>query len=184
MNCLETIIAGFGGQGILSAGRILATSGLFEGKQVSWYPSYGPEMRGGTANCGIVISDERIGSPVINNPDVAIVMNISSLEKFEATVKPGGILIADSNLVPRKPNRADIKSFYIPATEIADKLGNSAYANIVLLGKLIKETNIATTQSFEKALKDCLPQKKHYMIPDEMKAFKIGMEHEEELATL
>jgi 2-oxoglutarate ferredoxin oxidoreductase subunit gamma len=179
MNYLETIISGFGGQGILSAGRILATCGLVEGKDISWYPSYGPEMRGGTANCGVIISSKKIGSPIVNTPSAAIIMNISSMDKFESSIAKGGFLFADSNLVTRKPTRDDLQSFYIPATEIATKLGNKTFANIVLLGKLIQETKIVSSEVFEEALRICLPQKKHYMIPNEVKALKIGMDYEE-----
>lgn len=181
---LETIIAGFGGQGILSAGRILAYAGMVEGKNVSWYPSYGPEMRGGTANCGIVIASEPVGSPVISRPHAVIVMNISSLERFEQTLLPGGLLIVDSSLVPKKPTRTDIQSYCIPATEMADQIGNKSFANIVLLGKLIAKTEVLKESSFEKALTKTLPKKYHHMIPDEMKALKMGMEFEENLVTL
>jgi 2-oxoglutarate ferredoxin oxidoreductase subunit gamma len=184
MNYLETIISGFGGQGILSAGRILATCGLVEGKDVSWYPSYGPEMRGGTANCAVIISSKKIGSPIVNTPSAAIIMNINSMDKFESSIANEGFLFADSNLVTRKTNRDDIQSFYVPATEIATKLGNKTFANIVLLGKLIKETKIISSEVFEEALRICLPQKKHYMIPDEVKALKIGMNFQENVRLL
>lgn len=182
MNYLETTLAGFGGQGILSAGRILAYAGLIEGKCVSWYPSYGPEMRGGTANCGVVVADEPVASPIISRPHAAIIMNIASLDKFEAELATNGLLIVDSSLVPTRPVRSDLETYFIPATEIADGLGNKAFANIVMLGKLIGKTGIVSMESFEAALKKTLPPKKHHMIPDEMKALKIGMEYQQEVA--
>jgi 2-oxoglutarate ferredoxin oxidoreductase subunit gamma len=180
MNYLETTIAGFGGQGILSAGRILAYAGLIAKKSVSWYPSYGPEMRGGTANCGVVIANEEIGSPIISNPHAAIVMNIASLDKFESELRPNGLLIVDSSLVPVREVRKDIEAYFIPATEIADSLGNKTFANIVMLGKLIGKTGIVTPENFEAALKKSLPPKKHFMIPDEMKALEYGMNFQNE----
>ena len=177
MKYLETTLAGFGGQGILSAGRILAYAGLVDGKHVSWYPSYGPEMRGGTANCGVVVADEDIGSPIISKPHAAIIMNIASLDKFEKELRKDGLLIVDSSLVPIRPVRTDLETYFIPATEIASEIGNKAFANIVMLGKLIGKTGIVSVESFESALKKTLSPKKHFMIPDEMKALKIGMDY-------
>ena len=170
----EIIIAGFGGQGILSAGRIIAQAGMFEGKNVSWLPSYGPEMRGGTANCNVIISRDSVGSPILNSATVLIVMNNPSLQKFEKAVVPGGLIIADSSLVEEKRSRHDVKYFFIPATKIAMDMGNATYANIVMLGKLINETKIVGETFFKKALEYILPQRRHYMIPDEMKALESG----------
>lgn len=170
----EIIIAGFGGQGILSAGRIIAQAGMFEGRQVSWLPSYGPEMRGGTANCNVIISDDQVASPIINSSTALIVMNGPSLEKFEETVVGGGIIICDSTLVEEKRGRDDVEYFFIPATKIAMDMGNATYATIVLMGKLINETKIVTDDTFKRALEYVLPQRRHYMIPDEMKALEIG----------
>ncbi|WP_054750298.1 2-oxoacid:acceptor oxidoreductase family protein [Ruminiclostridium josui] len=170
MKQLELIIAGFGGQGILSAGRLLAYAGMLEGKNVSWLPSYGPEMRGGTANCSVVISDEPVGSPILDTANVLIVMNGPSLEKFEKSVVSGGLIISDSSLVEAKPVRTDIDFVGIPATQMASDMGNLTYANIIILGKLLAKTEIVSKKSFEAALKKVLPPKKHYMIPDEMKA--------------
>jgi len=171
----EFIIAGFGGQGILSAGRLLAYAGMLEDKNVSFLPSYGPEMRGGTANCMVVISDAEIGSPVLNSCTALVVMNNPSLEKFESWLKPGGILIYDSSMIQKKPNRTDIKAFGIPATQLANEAGNKTYSNIYLLGKLIKETGCVKVESFEKALYSVLSESKHYMIPAEMEVLKVGM---------
>lgn len=168
MEQLEIILAGFGGQGILSAGRLLAYAGMLEGKNVSWLPSYGPEMRGGTANCSVVISDNVIGSPVLNEADVLIAMNGPSLEKFENVVVPGGLIITDASLVKNAPQRKDVDVFEIPATMLASDMGNLTYANIILLGKLLEHTGIVKRESFEAALKEVLSKKKHYMIPEEM----------------
>lgn len=173
----EFIIAGFGGQGILSAGRLLAYAGMLEDKNVSFLPSYGPEMRGGTANCMVVISDTEIGSPVLNSCSALVVMNNPSLEKFESWIKPGGILIADSSLVHKKTTRTDISVFEIPATQLANDAENKPYSNIYLLGKLIKETGCVKPQNFEKALYSVLSENKHYMIPEEMEALKTGMSY-------
>lgn len=173
----EVILAGFGGQGILSAGRLLAQAGMHDGKQVSWLPSYGPEMRGGTANSSVVISDSPVDSPVLNSCNALIVMNKPSLEKFESWVVKGGIVIIDSSIIDRDIRRDDIKSFLIPATKMASDMGNTAYANIYLLGKLIQERKIVTVENFEKALYEILPAKKHSMIPEEMEVLKIGMNY-------
>jgi len=173
----EIILAGFGGQGILSAGRLLAQAGMHDGKQVSWLPSYGPEMRGGTANSSVVISDSPVDSPVLNSCNALIVMNKPSLEKFESWVMKGGIVIIDSSIVDRDIQRDDIQSFLIPATQMASDLGNTAYANIYLLGKLIKERNVVTIENFEKALYEILPAKKHSMIPEELEVLKVGMNY-------
>ena len=175
----EIIIAGFGGQGILSAGRILAYAGMLEGKNVSWLPSYGPEMRGGTANCHVIISDETVGSPILNTATTLIVMNGPSLDKFEKAVVPGGMIIVDSSLVERKPLRDDVDVCQIPATMLASDMGNLTFANIILLGKFIKKTGIVSKENFAVALEHILPEKKHYLIPEEMKALEIGMNYEE-----
>ncbi|MCX7923354.1 MAG: 2-oxoacid:acceptor oxidoreductase family protein [Clostridia bacterium] len=173
----EIIIAGFGGQGILSAGRLLAYAGMLDNKHVSWLPSYGPEMRGGTANCHVTISDEPVGSPILNSSTALVVMNGPSLDKFESMVVSGGMIITDSSLVERDIKRADIDLFEIPATKIASDMGNLTYANIILLGKLIARTNVVSKENFEEALKKVLPEKKHYMIPEEMKALELGMNY-------
>ncbi len=173
---LDIIIAGFGGQGILSAGRILAQAGMFEDKNVSWLPSYGPEMRGGTANCHVVISDELIGSPILNQAEVLIAMNTPSVNKYQNAVVTGGLMVIDSSIVTIEIERKDIRVIKVPATQIASEMGNLAYANIIMLGRFISETGIVAKESFEKALKAVLPEKKHYLIPEEMKAFELGME--------
>lgn len=172
---LDIILAGFGGQGILSMGKILASAGMKQGRNVSWLPSYGPEMRGGTANCSVIISDDVVGSPVLNTCDVLIAMNVPSLVKFENYVIPGGIIIIDSSLVNIETKRKDVKFFKLPATKIADEMGNNRFAGIVLLGKLVEETNITDVEHFEKGLEYSLSKKYHNLIPEEMEALKKGM---------
>lgn len=175
MRAQEIIIAGFGGQGIQSAGMLIAYAGMLENKNVSWLPSYGPEMRGGTSNCHVIVSDEPVGSPILNNATALIVMNGPSLEKFESSVVPGGIIITDSSLVNKSSARTDVELFEIPATKMASDMGNQTYANIIVLGKLLARTGVVSKESFEQALKKVLPEKRHYMIPDEMKALEMGM---------
>jgi len=168
------IIAGFGGQGILSAGKMAAEAALIDGHEVSWFPSYGPEMRGGTANCSVVISDDIIGSPVINDADVLIALNQPSLEKFEKQVAPGGIIIIDSSLIKTAPQRKDIRFFPIASSEIANELGNMAYATIVLLGCLSAASGCFKRESFAEALREVLPERRHHMIPANLDAFDRG----------
>ena len=161
---------------IILAGFI-AHAGLLDGKNVSWLPSYGPEKRGGTANCHVIVGDEEVGSPIISSASVLIAMNGPSLEKFESLVEPGGIIITDKSLVPVKPTRTDIKLYEIPATEMAYELGNATYAGVIILGKLIALTDIVSTENFEVALRSILKPSKHFMIPEEMKALQRGAEY-------
>ena len=173
----QIILAGFGGQGILSMGHFIAHAGLLDGKNVSWLPSYGPEKRGGTANCHVIVGDEEVGSPIISSASVLIAMNGPSLEKFESLVEPGGIIITDKSLVPIKPTRTDVKLYEIPATEMAYALGNATFAGVIVLGKLIALTDVVSTENFEVALRSILKPSKHFMIPDEMKALQQGAEY-------
>jgi 2-oxoglutarate ferredoxin oxidoreductase subunit gamma len=152
---------------------------MLEGKNVSWLPSYGPEMRGGTANCNVIISDEPVGSPILNTATTLIVMNGPSLDKFEKAVVPGGMIITDSSLVGRNPSRADVDICQIPATMLASDMGNLAFANIILLGKFIKKTGMVSKENFAEALQNILPKRKHYLIPEEIKALEIGMNYKE-----
>jgi 2-oxoglutarate ferredoxin oxidoreductase subunit gamma len=172
------ILAGFGGQGILSAGRIVASAALIEGHEVSWFPSYGPEMRGGTANCGVVISDSTIGSPVINDTDVLIALNGPSLDKFTRQVKPGGLIIVDSTLVKAIPSRQDVRFFSIPASDLANELGNMNFAVVFLLGCLAANSDCISRASFEAALQEVLPARHHHLIPEELKVFDQGADFE------
>ena len=137
----EIIIAGFGGQGLLFAGKVLAYGGLIENREVSWLPSYGPEMRGGTANCNVILSDTPVGSPIVQHPDILIVMNTPSLDKYESTVAPGGKIFVDSALITRKVSREDVEVFYIPATQMASDMNASGLANMILLGAVLPLSN-------------------------------------------
>lgn len=177
MSEFSLIISGFGGQGVLSAGKMAALAAMFEGKEVSWLPSYGPEMRGGTANCSVIISDELIGSPLLNSCDALIALNKPSLEKFESAVKPGGIIILDSSLIDIRPARKDVRTIAIPASTMANEAGNMTFAGVMLLGCLSHNTACYTRMNFEEALKEILPPKKHSMIPAEMEIFDKGGEY-------
>ena len=169
----QILIAGFGGQGILFSGKLLAYKALSEGKELSWLPSYGPEMRGGTASCSVTISDESVGSPIIDNPDVLIVMNLPSLDKYEKTVKKGGVIFVDSTLIGRKVERDDVKAFYIPATKMAQDMGTPNLANIVLLGKVLKEYPEIGMNGMEEALKKVV-SKHPEMYERNLKAVEAG----------
>jgi 2-oxoglutarate ferredoxin oxidoreductase subunit gamma len=170
----EVVLAGFGGQGILFAGKVLAYCGLIDEKEISWLPSYGPEMRGGTANCSVCISNEPIGSPLVTEPDLMVAMNQPSYEKFIASVKSGGKAFIDSTMVEEKSERDDIECFYIPATKLATDNDVSGMANIILIGKLIKETGIFGMNTIKNALEKIIPSKKSNLIELNMKAVEIG----------
>ena len=172
----EILIAGFGGQGVLSTGQLLAYAGMHEDKQVAWIPSYGPEMRGGTANCGITISDEDISSPLVTEPTTLIVMNRPSLDKFEKAVVPGGLILINSSLVDQKVQRTDVQVLEIPANAIAEELGNVRVANNVILGALIELTGIVSIEAVVESLKKVLPARRHSMIPVNQLALEKGAE--------
>jgi len=172
----EIIIAGFGGQGVLSMGKILAYSGLMENKEVAWFPSYGPEQRGGTANVTVILSDERISSPVLNEYDIVIVLNQPSLEKFESSVKPGGILIYDGYGITKQPTRKDIRIFEIDAMNTATKEGNAKAFNMIVLGGMLKTTPMVEIESVMKGLKKSLPERHHKLLPMNEQAIMRGME--------
>ncbi len=172
----EIIIAGFGGQGVLSMGKILAYSGIMQNQEVSWMPSYGPEMRGGTANVTVVLSDERISSPIINSYDTAIILNQQSMDKFESTVKPGGLLIYDPNGITRHPARKDINIFSIEASEEAGKQGLMKIFNMIVLGGFLKLKPLIQPEFIRKGLEKSLPVRHHKLIPDNEKAIEIGKE--------
>ena len=171
----EFLLAGFGGQGILFAGKLLAYVGLYAGKEVSWLPSYGPEMRGGTCNCSVTVSDDPIGSPLILEPSELMVMNTPSFDKFIGTVKAGGMAFIDSTLVDGKSDRTDIKCFYIPATGLANENGLKGMANIILTGKILKETGLDDMAVIEKALAKVIPPKKANLLDANLKALQLGM---------
>ena len=176
----QILIAGFGGQGILFAGKFLANKGMLEGRYLSWLPSYGPEMRGGTANCSVVLSDDPVGSPIVNHPDVLIVMNLPSLDKYEDAVVPGGTIFVDSTLIERKVNRQDVKSIYIPATKIAQQNGIPTLANMILLGKVMKETEFVSYQGIEEAVRSVVSAKHADLYVLNLKAFRMGYEYQEQ----
>ncbi len=172
----EIIISGFGGQGVLSMGKILAYSGLMEDKEVTWMPSYGPEQRGGTANCTVIVSDERISSPILSRYDIAIVLNQPSLDRFMPLVKPGGILIYDSYGIVNKPSRNDIKVYKIDAMDKAAEMKNAKVFNMIVLGGLLKVCPVVSTDGLKKALRKTLPERHHEMIPLNMEAVQVGMD--------
>ena len=173
----KVICAGFGGQGVMSMGQLLAYAGMIEDKHVSWLPSYGPEMRGGTANCGVTVSDEEIGSPIItNDADIAIVMNLPSLIKFEKDVKPGGKIFVNSSLIEKKVERTDIEVYYIDANKIAADIGNIKAANLVMLGAVLKSTPIVDIESLLEAFKKVFGPSKERFIPQNREALVKGGE--------
>lgn len=172
----EIIIAGFGGQGVLSMGKILAYSGLMEGKEVTWMPSYGPEQRGGTANVTVILSDTRISSPVLNEYDIAIILNQPSLEKFEGKIKPGGILIYDSYGIHSEIKRQDIQVYRVDAMDAASEMHNEKAFNMLILGGLLKVVPMVKLENVLLGLKKSLPERHHNLIPMNEAAIKRGME--------
>ena len=172
----EIIISGFGGQGVLSMGKILAYSGLMQGQEVSWMPSYGPEQRGGTANVTVILSDDKISSPVLSSYDTAIILNQPSLEKFESKVKPGGTLIFDGNGFHKFPTRTDINVYRIDATEYATAHNAAKTLNMIILGGFLKVRPIVKIENVLEGLKKSLPERHHHLIPQNEKALQIGME--------
>ena len=170
----KIIIAGFGGQGLLFSGKVLAYAGLAEDRQLSWLPSYGPEMRGGTANCTVILSDEPIGSPIVDHPNVVMVMNNPSLDKYESLVAPGGKLFIDSSLITRKVERDDIDVYYIPATQLAKDMGAPTLANMILLGAIVKETGCVSAEHLEEGLRHAVPARHADLIDLNLQALEIG----------
>lgn len=170
----EIIIAGFGGQGVLSMGKILAYSGLMEGKEVSWMPSYGPEQRGGTSNVTVIVSDEQVSSPVVNDYDVVVALNQPSLDKFASHVKPGGVLLYDSNGIHYGSPRTDIEVYEVDATNEATRMGNGKVFNMLILGALLRTRPILDIASIQKGLEKSLPERHHKLIPMNMEALARG----------
>jgi len=177
MKTTQILIAGFGGQGILFAGKFLAYKGLLEDLQVSWLPSYGPEMRGGTANCNVILSDESVGSPIVNEPDVLIAMNLPSLEKYVNTVVPGGQIYIDSTLISAKVERDDVQVFYIPATQMAKDAGVSTLANMIIMGHVLQNNSELTFEGTEVTVKKLVPAKKAELVELNMKALEAGRDY-------
>ena len=176
MKTTQYLFAGFGGQGILFAGKFAAYKGLIEDKQVSWLPSYGPEMRGGTASCSVIVSDEAVGSPIVSKPDVLVAMNLPSLDKYEGAVAPGGVIFADSTLIERKVERDDVTVHYIPATKLASDNGMPTLANMIIIGKILKEMGEYDEEKIVAALKKVISAKRADMLDLNLKAIKLGSE--------
>lgn len=175
----QILIAGFGGQGVLFAGKFLAYSGLIEGKELSWLPSYGPEMRGGTANCSVILSDNKVGSPIVDKPDILVALNKPSLEKYEDAVVPGGQIFVDSSLIDIKVKRTDVEVYYIPASKIASDESLSGLANMIMMGHMIKHGKVVEYDTVEKAMKKTVPAKKQNLFDMNLKAVDIGYNYNE-----
>lgn len=172
----EIIIAGFGGQGVLSMGKILAYSGLMQGQEVAWMPSYGPEMRGGTSNVTVIVSDDRVSSPILTQYDTVIILNQQSMDKFENSVKPGGILIYDPNGITRHPERKDITIYKVEASHVATEMGNQKIFNMIVLGGFLKIKPIVKMENVIKGLKKSIPERNHKLLPLNEQAIQKGME--------
>jgi 2-oxoglutarate ferredoxin oxidoreductase subunit gamma len=170
----EIIISGFGGQGTLFAGQLLAYAAMDSGYHVTWIPSYGPEMRGGKARCTVVVSDEAIGSPLVRRPGAAVVLNIPSMEAFEPAVKSSGVLVVNSSLVPQKSERTDLDVFYVPASDMATELGNVRIANVICLGALVQATGVVSLEAIEQALDDHLPERHRKLLGLNKEALRMG----------
>ncbi len=172
----EVIISGFGGQGALFAGQLLAYTGMDEGWHVTWIPSYGPEMRGGTAHCIVIISSDDIGSPIIRQPSICVVMNPPSMDKYEPLVKPGGLLVANSTLVRGRSERHDIDVVYVPANQLAAELGNVKMANVVLLGATLGKREILPIESIKRTLDQHIPERRRFIIEPNKRALDRGVQ--------
>jgi len=175
----EIIIAGFGGQGVLFAGQVLAYAAMDLGKEVTWIPSYGPEMRGGTANCTVVIADEEIGSPLVQHPPFSIALNLPSFDKYEAEMQSGGVLVVNRSMVDREAKRTDIRAIYVPANEIAEELGDKKLTNMVTVGALVAAMhstlpNLVSLEAVEEALRGHLPKRHQHLLPKNFQALQRG----------
>ncbi len=172
----DVMIAGFGGQGVLLAGKLLAYAGMLEGRHVTWFPSYGAEIRGGTANCTVIISSDEIGSPVVQNPSAMMIFNEASFKKFETRIKQGGQIFLNTSLVHGSPTRSDITRIEVQANDIAESLGDIRISNMVMLGAFLKKTGVVALESVLAALKQVLPARRHSLIPLNENALKRGAE--------
>lgn len=177
----EIIISGFGGQGTLFAGQLLTYSGMDEGRHVTWIPSYGPEMRGGTAHCTVILSDDDIGSPIVRQPTISIVMNPDSMDKYEPLVKPGGLLVVNSTLIQTRSQRTDIDVLYVPANDLALEMGNVKMANVVLLGALLGVKEIVPVEAIERTLDTHLPAERRKIVAPNKRALHRGVEYAKSL---
>ncbi len=171
----NAILAGFGGQGVLFAGKLIVTAGLLEDREVSWLPSYGPEMRGGTANCSICLADDPIGSPLVTAPDVLIAMNQPSFDKFVSMVAPGGMIIVDSSLVKNVSAVEGVTIHEVPATQLAEENGCKGLSNVLLVGKFFAETKFCTKETLEAAMRKCVPPRKEALLSGNFTALQLGM---------
>ena len=178
MKTTQILIAGFGGQGILFAGKFLAYKGLLEDLQVSWLPSYGPEMRGGTANCNVILSEEPVGSPIVTSPDVLIAMNLPSLQKYVDAVVPGGQIYVDSTLIAEKVERTDVEVYYIPATAMANEAGVPTLVNMVMMGHVLRHNPELTFEGTEVTVQKLVPPKKAELVGLNMKALEAGRDYQ------
>ena len=174
MSTKNILIAGFGGQGVLFAGKFLAYAGLLLDQQVSWLPSYGPEMRGGTANCSVILSDTAVGSPIVSAPDVLIAMNLPSFQKYQPAVQPGGVILMDSTLIGAAPSRSDVTVYAVPATQMASDAGLTSLSNMILVGKLLRECLPALDAVRDDALRKVVPPKKAHLIEANQRAIALG----------
>ena len=174
MSTLNVLYAGFGGQGILFAGKFLAYAGLLDEKNVSWLPSYGPEMRGGTANCSVIISDDPIGSPIVDKPDVLVAMNLPSLDKYENEVRPGGKIFVDSSLIERKVNRTDVDVYYVPSTQLASENNIPTLANMIISGKLMKEVDGLSLDNLDAVLGKIVSARHQDKLASNIAAIQLG----------
>lgn len=178
MSTKQFLFSGFGGQGILFSGKLLAYKGLIDEKQVSWLPSYGPEMRGGTASCSVILSDEPVGSPIVSKPDVLVAMNLPSLDKYESSVVPGGIIFVDSTLIERKVERDDVTVYYVPATKMASDNGTPTLSNIILMGKILNVLGDFDEASVRAALGKVISARHADMLEVNLKAMQLGADFE------
>ena len=174
MSTKNILIAGFGGQGVLFAGKFLAYAGLLLDQQVSWLPSYGPEMRGGTANCSVILSDTAVGSPIVSAPDVLIAMNLPSFQKYQPAVQPGGVILMDSTLIGEAPSRSDVTVYAVPATQMASDAGLTSLSNMILVGKLLRECLPVLDAVRDDALRKVVPPKKAHLIEANQRAIALG----------
>jgi 2-oxoglutarate ferredoxin oxidoreductase subunit gamma len=171
---MNLLLAGFGGQGVLFTGRVVCYAGMIDGSEVSWMPSYGPEMRGGTCNCSVCVSDEPIGSPVVTEPDVLIAMNAPSFEKFSGAVKPGGIIIMDSSLIELDTDRTDITVYKVPAAQLASENGMHGLSSLILLGKFLEATNFSNDETIRKAVEKSVPVRNKHLVEPNVSAVMLG----------
>lgn len=176
MKTTNILISGFGGQGVLFTGKFLAYEGLLENREVTWLPSYGPEMRGGTASCSVIISDTAIGSPLVPHPDILIAMNLPSLDRFEDAVVPGGMIFYDSSLIERAVKRTDVKAFGVPATKLADEAGMSTLANMIVMGKMLRESGLFPYDAVDRTIQKVVSAKRQNLVELNKKAIAMGYE--------